>query len=119
MIKNISSKSIFYNSIKNQFTAVMNNIYENLIIYDKTRKHLLLVRWFNSLSIKMNGVSFKHVSCISNKSINIIGKMTFNNVPIRIITIEYDDKRTNTNDDEDDEDDNTDELIEIYRRCES
>jgi len=118
MIKNISSQSIFYNSINNQFTAIMTCIYENLIIYDKTKKHLLLVRWFNGLSMKMNGILFKKISCISNRIINIIGKMTFNNIPIRIITIEYEDKRTNKekeNDEKDDEenDEEDGELIEI------
>jgi hypothetical protein len=121
MIKNISSQSIFYNSINNQFTAIMTCIYENLIIYDKTRKHLLLVRWFNSLSLKMNGILFKKISCISNRIINIIGKMTFNNVPIRIITIEYEDKRTNQEkekddeekDDEENDEEENGELIEI------
>lgn len=116
MIKNISSQSIFYNSINNQFMAIMEKVSENLIIYDKTKKHLLLVRWFNGLSLKMNGIIFKNISCLSNRIINIIGKMTFNNVPIRLIMIEYEDKRKNKKDDEkeqDEDDEDNGELIEI------
>ena len=116
-IKHITSQSIFYNSINNQFKGIMEQVSENLIIYDKTRKHLLLVRWFNSLSGKMNGIIFKNISCLSNRIINIIGKMTFNNIPIRLIIIEYEDKRKNKKEDEkepeeDDEEDNG-ELVEL------
>jgi len=76
-----------------------------------------LVRWFNGLSLKMNGIIFKNIPCLSNRIINIIGKMTFNNVPIRLIMIEYEDKRKNKKDDEkeqdeEDEEDNG-ELVEL------
>ena len=59
MIKNISSQSIFYNSINNQFSAIMNCIYEHLIMYDKTSTHLLFVRCFNGLSMEMNSILLK------------------------------------------------------------
>ena len=76
--------------INNQFTAIMEKVNEILFIYDRTKKHLLQIRWFNSLSYKMNAVLFKQVGYSSNRLINILGRFTFNNKPIKLIMSEYD-----------------------------
>ena len=59
IIRQTSNDAIFYNTINNQFTAIMEKVNENLFIYDKTKKELLQIRWFNSLSYKMNAILFK------------------------------------------------------------
>ena len=113
-VSNVSSNSIFYNPIKNQFTAIMECINETLIIYDNAKKQLLMVRWFNGLSYKMNGILFKNVSCLSNRMIYILGKMTFNNIPIRIIMIDYETDKKTKEDDDDNDDDNDDNDEELF-----
>ena len=48
-------------TINNQFYEIMNEVNENLYVYGKTNKQLLQVRWFNSLSAKMNAILYKNV----------------------------------------------------------
>ena len=76
------------------------------------QKQLLQIRWFNSLSYKMNAILFKNIGYSSNKMVNILGRFTFNNKPIKIVMIEYDKniKKENT-DEENDDNDNENELI--------
>ena len=82
----------------------MDEVKENLFIYDKTKKHLFQVRWFNSLSHKMNAILFKNVGYSSARIINILGRFTFNNKPIKIVMVEYD--KNNIIDNTDDDDNN-------------
>ena len=93
----------FYNTINNQFTGIMEKVNEKLFIYDKTKKQLLQIRWINSLSQKMNAILFKNIGYSSNRMMNILGRFTFNNKPIKMVMIEYD-KYNNDNTDEEDDD---------------
>ena len=104
IIKEVSNDAIFYNTINNQFTEIMKKVDENLFIYDKTKKQLLQIRWINSLSQKMNAILFKNIGYSSNRMINILGRFTFNNKPIKMVMIEYDKYNHNDNTDEDDVD---------------
>ena len=109
IIRQASYEAIFYNSINNQFTAIMDEVREILFTYDKTKqKHLFQIRWFNSLSHKMNAVLFKNVGYSSNRMINIMGRCTFNNNPIKVVMVECDENHINES--TDGEDDNENEL---------
>ena len=55
----------------------------------------------------MNGVLFKNVGYSSTRMINILGRFTFNNIPIKSVMIESDKHNNNENTDEDDENDLT------------
>ena len=59
----------------------------------------------------MNAILFKKIGYSSNRLINILGRFTFNNKPIKIIMIEYDINNVNENTDEENDDDNEKELI--------
>jgi len=107
MIENTSSQPIFQNSINNQFTAILDKIFENHFIYDKTKKQVLLVRWLNSLSCKLNSISF-NMLYLSNWTISKIGNITFNDIPIRMSLIQYEDRRKPTDDEKYDDDDEGD-----------
>ena len=41
IIRQTSNKTIFYNTMNNQFTATMENVNENSFIYDRTTKALI------------------------------------------------------------------------------
>ena len=90
IIRQMSDEAVFYNTINNQFYEIMNEVKENLFVYDKTKKQLLQIRWYNSRSEKMNGILYKNIGYSSNRMIEILSKYSFNNLPIKIIMIEYD-----------------------------
>ena len=50
----------------------MNEVNENLYIYDKAKKQLLQIRWMNSLSEKMNAILYKNVGYSSNRMIGFL-----------------------------------------------
>ena len=45
IIKKVSNEAIFYNTINNQCSAMMDKVNENLVMYDKTKKQLLQIIW--------------------------------------------------------------------------
>ena len=103
IIRQMSDEAIFYNTINNQFYEIMNEVNENLFVYDKTKKQLLQIRWYNSKSDKMNGILYKNIGYSSNRMIEIVSKYSFNNLPIKIVMIEYDKNNVNNSTDEEDD----------------
>ena len=55
----------------------------------------------------MNGVLFKSIGYSSHRMVYLLGRFTFNNIPIKIIMIEYDKNNNNEKTDEEDENDLT------------
>lgn len=111
IIKKTSNDAIFYNTINNQFKAIMDQVSENLFVFDKTKKQLLQVRWYNKLSNKMNGIIHKKIGYFSNRLINILGRFTFNDKPIKIVMIEYDKANEMTDTDENENNDSNELYI--------
>lgn len=86
LLKEAPPEAFFYCSIENQHKAILNIIDENLLIYDLTNKILLLCRWWNSETKKINGILNDNIN--TNELRHVCANLTFNK-PLRVVLIEY------------------------------
>jgi hypothetical protein len=84
----------FYCSINNQYKRLIEQVKQNVIVYNITTKTLLFCRWFNSLTNKING--FWKDKITKTDFILTLNQYTFNR-PFKLILMEsYDEIKTST-----------------------
>jgi len=86
LLKEAPPDTYFYCSVENQHKQLLSAIKENLIIYDLTNHYLLLCRWWNSETKKINGIIEDKAKIDDLR--HTCAFLTFNK-PFRLILIEY------------------------------
>ena len=59
------------------------NKQKKIYTYDKAKQQLLQIRWINSLGEQMNAILYKNVGYSSNRMIEVLGKYSFCNIPVK------------------------------------
>jgi hypothetical protein len=93
LLKNAPSNAFFFCSIQDQHKQLLNNIHENIVIYDLTHKLMLFCRWWNSKTGKVNGILKKDVS--QQEIRHTCAFLTFNK-PFKLVLLQYNQQESET-----------------------